>query len=88
MTKDKAFDALNLFLDGDIDLDALEDRVIPLAWDSEYKNQDLVDIIAIELVYIKDGISDEPLFRERVVEAVSSHYGPDVLRRERVAQKV
>ena len=88
MTKDKAFDALNLFLDGDIDLDALEDRVVPLAWDSEYENQDLVDIISIELVYIKDGISDEPLFRERVVEAVSSCYGPDVLRRERVAHEV
>ena len=88
MTKDKAFDALNLFLDGDIDLDALEDRVVPLAWDSEYENQDLVDIISIELAYIKDGISDEPLFRERVVEAVSSHYGPDVLRSARVAHEV
>ena len=88
MIKDKGFDALNLFLDGDIDLDALEDSVIPLAWDSEYENQDLVDIIAIELAYIKDGISDEPLFRERVVEAVSSHYGPGILRLERVAQEV
>lgn len=37
MTKDKALDALNLFLNGDINLDALEDRVVPLTWNSESK---------------------------------------------------
>ena len=53
---------------GDIDIDSLEYRVITLAWDDEYEDQDLVDQIAVELVYIKDGVSDESIFRERVTK--------------------
>ena len=66
MAEDKVLEALNLYLMGDIDLDTLEDRVIPLAFTTEYDDNDLIDHIAIELAYIKDGISDEPLFRERL----------------------
>ena len=76
MTEDKVLEALNLYMMGDIDMDTLEDRVIPLAFTAEYDDNDLIDHIAIELAYIKDEISDEPLFRKRVAEAVSSHYGP------------
>ena len=47
-----------------------------------------MDLITIEIAYILDGISDEPLFKERIVEAVSSHYGADVLRSARVAHEV
>ena len=51
-----------MVLNRDIDLDALEYRVITLAWDDEFEDQDLVDQIAVELVYIKDGVSDEAIF--------------------------
>ena len=66
MTGNKAQEALNLYLSGDIDIDALEERVISLAWDAEFDEQHLIDQVAIELSYIKDGVSDESVFRARI----------------------
>lgn len=68
MTGNKAQEALNLYLNGDIDIDALEERVIALAWDAEFEEQHLIDQVAIELSYIKDGLSDESAFRARVAK--------------------
>ena len=65
---DEILETIRLYLNGDIDLDTLEYRVITLAWDDEFEDQDLVDRIAIELVYIKDGLSDESAFRTRMAE--------------------
>lgn len=62
---------LQLYLIGDIDLDSLEYRVITLTWDDKSVDQDLVDRIAVELVYIKDGVSDETLFRTRIAEILA-----------------
>ena len=67
---DQILETLRLYLAGDIDLDSLEDRIIPLAWDTDF-DQDLIDQIATELVYIKDGVSDESIFRTRVAEIAS-----------------
>ena len=67
---DQILETLRLYLAGDIDLDSLERRIIPLAWDTDF-DQDLVDQIAVELVYIKDGVSDESIFRTRVAEIAS-----------------
>lgn len=61
-------ETLELYLNGDIDLDTLENRVISLAWDDDFEDQELVDRIAFELIYIKDGLSDESIFRTRVGE--------------------
>ncbi len=61
-------ETIRLYLNGDIDLDTLENRVISLAWDDSYEDQELVDRIAFELIYIKDGLSDESIFRTRVGE--------------------
>ena len=83
-----ALEHLKLYLNGDIDFDALEERIIPLGFDDTFEHQDLVDMITIEIAYILDGISDEPLFRERIVEAVESYYGPGIVRLSRVAHKV
>ena len=69
--RDNILEALELYLNGDIDLDSLEYRVITLTWDDKSVDQDLVDRIAVELVYIKDGVSDEALFRTRVAEIAS-----------------
>lgn len=66
MTVDNAREALKLYLNGDMDIDALEERVISLAWDAEFEDQHLIDQVAIELSYIKDGASDEAVFRARI----------------------
>ena len=65
---DKILETIKLYLIGDIDLDTLERRIISLAWDDEFENQELVDRVAVELIYIKDGISDESIFRTRMAE--------------------
>ena len=66
MTGNKAQEVLKLYLNGDIGIDALEERVISLAWDAEFEEQYLIDQVAIELSYIKDGVSDEGAFRARI----------------------
>lgn len=68
MTVNKAREALKLYLSGDIDIDALGERVISLAWDAEFEDKYLIDQVAIELSYIKDGASDEAVFRARVAK--------------------
>ena len=65
---EKILETIRLYLNGDMDLDTLENRVISLAWDDDFEDQELVDRIALELIYIKDGLSDEPIFRTRVAE--------------------
>ena len=61
-------ETIELYLNEEIDLDALEYRVITLAWDDDFEDQELVDRIAFELVYIKDGLTDESIFRTRIAE--------------------
>ena len=68
---DEILETLKLDLTGDIDRDSLEDRIIPLTWDDELEDQDLVDRIAVKLVYIKDGVFNESIFRTRVAEIAS-----------------
>ena len=67
----KALEALTRYLNGEIDLDSLEERIIPLAWDDKFENQDLVDLITIEIAYINDGVSDELTFRSRMAEFIA-----------------
>ena len=66
MADDIALDALKRYLNGDIGLDALEERIIPLAWDNNFEDQSLIGELFIEIAYINDGVSDEDIFRERV----------------------
>lgn len=66
---DEIFETLQLYLNGDIDIDSLEDRIIPLLWSAQLEEErDLIAHIAVELVYIKDGLSDESDFRTRMAE--------------------
>ncbi|MCY4652451.1 MAG: hypothetical protein OXC95_04715 [Dehalococcoidia bacterium] len=62
---------IRLYLNDDIDLDTLEYRVILFAWDDDFEDQELLDEILFELIYIKDGVSDETIFRTRVAEIAS-----------------
>ena len=69
---EKILETLELYLAGDIDIDSLEDRIIPLLWSAQLEaDRDLIARIAVELVYIKDGVSDESIFRTRVAEIAS-----------------
>ena len=66
---DEILETIRLYLNGDIDLDTLEDRIIPLLWSAQLEEErDLIAHIAVELVYIKDGLSDESAFRTRMAE--------------------
>ncbi len=65
-------ETLELYLAGDIDIDSLEDRIIPLLWSAQLEaERDLIAEIAVELVYIKDDLSDEPIFRTRMTEILA-----------------
>ena len=60
----------------DLDFVSLEDLVIPLAWDGDGPAQDVVDRVAAEIALVKDGASDEAMFRERIGEIVASSVTP------------
>ena len=73
-------DTLRLYLNGEIDLDMLEDRIIPLLWSAQLEaERDLIDQIAFELIYIKDGVSDESIFRTRAAEILAAISFPSTL---------
>ena len=61
---------------GDLDFESLEDLVIPLAWEEDGPAQDVVDRVAVEIALVKDGASDEALFRERIGEIVACSVTP------------
>ena len=65
---DEIFKTLQLYLAGEIDIDSLEDRIIPFAWETDFEDQDLLNEILVELIYIKDGLTDESAFRTRMAE--------------------
>ena len=63
---------LGLYLNGDIDFSALEDRLLPLAWDTQSEEErDMVDLILAEICCVKDQTSDETIFRRRVAKLVA-----------------
>lgn len=68
---DEIFKTLQLYLAGEIDIDSLEDRIIPFAWETEFEDQELLDAILFKIIYIKDGLTDEPVIRTRVAEIAS-----------------
>ena len=59
---------LESYLRGEIGYEDIEDRVIPLAWEVEWVDEELIDRIAVELSYLKDRTSDEEQFRARIEE--------------------
>lgn len=61
---------LSDYLIGDIDFNSLEDLVIPLAWEVEGEESDLVDRLAAEMACVKDFTLEEAEFRSRVTEIV------------------
>ncbi len=62
---------LKAYLDGHIDFDTFEDRLIPLAWESHGADLDTVDQVAAEVACVKDGVLDEVTFRARIGDIVA-----------------
>ena len=71
--RDKVLAILTLYLDGEIDLATLEERVITLALSPDTEDFDPIDEVAIELSYLKDRVSDESVFRQSMGEIVARH---------------
>ena len=61
---------------GELDFESLEDLVIPLAWEQDGPARDVVDQVAAEIALVKDGTSDEAMFRERIWEIVATSATP------------
>ena len=69
---DKVPEMLGLYLNGDIDFSTLEDRLLPLAWDTQSEEeQDMIDLILAEICCVKDHTSDEILFSERITQLIA-----------------
>ena len=69
--KDKILEILREYLSGGMDIDALEDQVVPLAWSVEGEDADLIDEVAAELSYVKDRVLDEATFKTRMAGIVA-----------------
>ena len=63
---------LGLYLNGDIDINTLEDCILPLAWDTQSEEErDAVDLILAEICCVRDQTSDEDIFRQRVAKLIA-----------------
>ena len=68
---DRVIYALRLYLNDNIDFDSLEDRIIPIAFEAESQDGGLLFEVVAEIAYVKDKVSDEGMFRERVAEVLA-----------------
>ena len=85
---DKVPETLRLYLNDKIDFDTLEDRLILIAFDPQnQEEQDAADLVFAEFFCVRDGVSDEALFRERMAELVGPE-DDEALFRERVAEHI
>lgn len=85
---DKVPETLRLYLNDEIDFDTLENHLIPIAFDPQnQEEQDAVDLVFAEFFCVRDGASDEDLFRQRMAELVGPE-NDDALFRERVAEHI
>ena len=71
---DRVIRALRLYLNDTIDFDSLEDRIVPIAFEAEPKDDGLVLEVLAEIAYVKDRVSDEGAFRERVRGLVEEYH--------------
>ena len=72
--KDQILQSLTAYVIGEIDMDALDDAIIPLLWeldDNDHVAHDLIDRVAAEMCMVKDDALDEATFRARMREIAS-----------------
>ena len=70
---DRVIHALRLYFNDTIDFDSLEDRIVPIAFEAEAEDGGLVFEVLAEIAYVKDRVSDEGTFRERVRALVTEY---------------
>ena len=73
---DRVIHALRLYFNDTIDFDSLEDRIVPIAFEAE--DGGLVFEVVAEIAYVKDRVSDEGTFRERVAGLVARRRSDEV----------
>ena len=71
--RDKVLAILELYLEDELDIDALEERVIALAWGEDPVDFDPIDEVAVELSYLKDRVSDEDTFRQNMSDIAARY---------------
>ena len=71
---DRVIYALRLYLNNNIDFDSLEDHIIRMAFQAEAEGGGLVFEVVAEIAYVKDKVSDEETFRERVRRLVAENH--------------
>ena len=71
---DRVIYALRLYLNNNIDFDSLEDHIIRMAFQAEAEDGGLVFEVMAEIAYVKDKVSDEETFRERVRRLVAESH--------------
>jgi hypothetical protein len=62
----RVLEILRLYLNGEMDLDSLEDQVVRLAFKADDQDSQLVYEVLAEIAYVKDKVSDEPTFTDRI----------------------
>lgn len=65
---DQLLSLLSLYIDGNIVEEDIDNWIALNIWDATGHDRDLIDQVAVELAYLKDGLSDESAFRTRLAE--------------------
>ena len=61
----EALQSLELYLNGAIDFETFEDQIVWLAFDAEATEEAIVFELLTEIIYVRDGLSDDEMFRAR-----------------------
>ena len=72
--EDRVLHTLRLYLDDAFDFDSLEDHIIRMAFQAEAEDGGPVFEVVAEIAYVKDKVSDEETFRERVRRLVAENH--------------
>ena len=67
----EALHCLQLYLDGAIDFESFEDQIVWMAFDAEAMEGAIVFELLAEIIYVRDGVSDEDMFRKRAGKLLS-----------------
>ena len=61
----EALHFLELYLNDSIDFEAFEDRIVWMAFDAEAMEGAIVFELLAEIIYVRDGLSNDETFRAR-----------------------
>ena len=67
---------LRLYLNGDMDFDTLESRIVLMLPNVEARDGSPALELLAETIYVWDGLSDEAAFRHRAAELLYHHSAP------------